>query len=154
MSEASVRAAIYAIVNAVSNAGNVWDYERWAAFAAGKDTIASKTISGSKVIRFWTVSCERIDQEQVTFSGDIKRAYHFVISGAFGLDDSAASEKTAIALTEDVMEALDGAATIHNATDFTDGINTASQLRVFELRLIGTEFCHYSEISQIVTEVV
>jgi hypothetical protein len=154
VSESGIRTAIKAIVSGVSNVGNVYDYERWAAFANGKDTLAVATISGSEVVRFWTISCTGCVATLETFAGDVRRAWSYTISGAVGLDDSAASEKTAIALAEDIMDALDGAATIHTSTEVTDGRVHPAQLRIFENRLIAGLLCHYIEITQTVSEVV
>lgn len=152
MSEATVRAAIYAIVNDVTNVGNVYDYERWATMVKSVNALAVKTIAGVDVIRFWTISCTgwaAVADDFYSTDGGLRR-YTYKIRGAFGLDDSAASEKTAIGIVEDVIEALNASATLHNGGTFFHSV--LAGLDVFELRMIGDRLCHYAEITQVVEE--
>jgi len=156
VSESAKRAAIKAVLLAVSNIGNVYDYERWAAFASGQDTIGKATISGSDVIRFWTISCSACRASLETFgntAGLVTRSWVYTIKGAFGLDDSAATEKTAIALIEAVMDALDASETVHPPSDLTNGSEHPAQMRLFENRFFTNgALCHYVELEQVVTE--
>lgn len=152
MSESAVRAHVYGIVAGVSNVGNVYDYDRWAVLLKGVNALAVKTIGGVDVVRFWTVSCAGWEAVQDDFYtvGEGLRRYRYVIRGAFGLDDSAASEKTAIGIVEDVIEALNASATLHDGETYFNA--PPAGLDVFELRLIGDRLCHYAEITQIVEE--
>jgi hypothetical protein len=152
VSEATVRAAIYALVNGVTNVGNVYDYERWAAFYSGEIDVAKYTLSGVEYYRFWTISCESIEQEMQQFSSDRRdgaaRQYTYKIRGAWGLQDADESEKSAIAMSEDVMEAIDADTALQ-----TTYLHVAPcQLDIFELRLVGTQFCHYTEITLVIQE--
>jgi hypothetical protein len=89
--------------------------------------------------------------EAVTGEWDKKslhvKTYSIVIRGYYGVDDAAASEKTARALSEDVLEKfeaypnLDGALEVGYYT--ADGLPS---LVVFEPRSYGGVLCHYSEI--------
>lgn len=149
MSEATIRASIKTAVEGVSNVGVVHDYERWAAdWSAFLDLFKTK-ISGSDVIRGWTITCESFPQEQYTFGarGSIQRSYTYKVRGYFGLDDSAASEKTAMVVVEDVVEAFD--TDLDSSTQVT---NFPASLTVFEPRLLGDVLVHYAEVTVVVEE--
>lgn len=149
MSEAAIRAGIKTKVEAVSNVGQVYDYERWATEWSAFLDLFKTTIGGSDVIRGWTITCQSFPQEQVTFGdpGGIDRTYTYKLRGYFGLDDSAASEKAAMVVAEDVVEAFDAE---FDATQ--EVINEPADLTVFEARLFGDVLCHYAEVTLMVTE--
>jgi hypothetical protein len=117
MSEATIRAAIYAAVNGVTNVGKVYDYERrvdtWDAFG----DLFRTTIGSTVQIRGWMIGYRGIvNAEGSRFergSKRVARTHRFQILGVMGIDDSAASEKTFAALAEDVCDALDSDSTIH-----------------------------------------
>ena len=155
MSESTVRAAIKTVLDGVSNKGVVYDYERW---STSWDTYLTRfkvTIDSTDQIRAWTIACASFTQERIEFRTEgkagILRTYQWIIRGYLSLDDSAATEKTAIALAEDVIEALDDADTIRPPTaGFYDA--QPAQLRTFELRMFGDVLCHYAEIGIIIQE--
>lgn len=146
MSEATVRAAIKAVLEDVTNVGEVHDYERWAADWSAYLDLLKTTIGNSDVIRGWTITCESFPQERATFGvpGSIDRTYTYKLRGYFGLDDSAASEKTAMIVVEDVVEAFDD-------SDLASE-NEPADLTLFEPRLFGDVLCHYAEITLVVEE--
>lgn len=117
MSEATIRAAIYAAVNGVTNVGKVYDYERrvdtWDEFG----NLFRTSISNTTQIRGWMIGYRGIPAaEGGRFKrGDkrIARTHRFQLLGVMGIDDSAASEKTFAALAEDVCDALDSNTTLH-----------------------------------------
>ena len=155
MAETTVRAAIKTIVDGVGNEGLVYDYERWQSTWQAYLTLFKTTIDSTDQIRAWTISCASFTQERIEFRTEgkagILRTYQYIIRGYLGLDDSAATEKTAIALAEDVVEALDDADTIRPPTaGFYDA--QPAQLRTFELRMFGDVLCHYIEIGIIIQE--
>ena len=133
MSEAATRALIYAVVNGVSNVGQVHDYERWANDWTTFLDRFKTTSSGSSVIRGWTIGCAGWTQDHSM------RTYMYKVRGYFGMDDSAASEKTAIAVVDAVCQAL------NTADDFDD--NELAELTTFELRMFGSVLCHCAEIT-------
>ena len=133
MSEATMRALVYGLVAGVSNVGQVHDYERWANDWTTYLDRFKTTISGSDVVRGWTITCAGWTQDHGV------RSYIYKVRGYFGLDDSAASEKTAIGIVEDVCEAL------NTSSDFDDV--EAAELSIFEPRLFGSVLCHYAEIT-------
>lgn len=150
MSEATIRAAIKTKVEAISNIGMVYDYERWATDWSAYLDLFKTTIGGSNVIRGWTITCQSFPQKQITFGRNVERTYTYKLRGYFGLDDSAASEKTAMVVVEDVAEAF-------NDTRFdasNDQVwNDPANLEIFEPRLLGDVLCHYAEITLEVTEI-
>jgi len=155
MSEATVRAAVKTVLDGVSNKGLAYDYERWQSTWDAYLTLFKTTIDSIDQIRAWTISCTSFTQERVEFRTEGKagllRTYQYVIRGYLGLDDSAATEKTAIALAEDVIEALDDATTIRPPTaGFYDA--QPAQLRTFEPRMFGDVLCHYMEIGVAIQE--
>ncbi len=155
MTEATVRAAVYAVVNAVPNKGVAYDYERHSTTWQAYLTLFKVTVGSTDQIRAWTVACASFTQERIEFRTEGKagllRTYQFIIRGYLGLDDSAATEKTAIALAEDVIEALDDATTIRPPTaGYYDA--QPAQLRTFELRMFGDVLCHYAEIGVVIQE--
>ena len=165
MSEATTRARIYAVVGAVSNIGLVYDYQRWAVRWEDYLSLFKTTISSTSVIRGWTITCAGwADSEYLAGSylqddgkALVLRRYTFKIRGMFGLDDSAATEKTAIGIVEDVVEALDGDEKLHAWDAIAEqyfGEQAAATLDIFEPRLFGGALCHYAEITQRVTEAV
>lgn len=155
MSEVTVRAAIKTIVDSVTDVGLVYDYERWQSTWSAYLTLFKTTINGTDQIRAWTIACSGFTQERVEFRTEgkagILRIYQFIVRGYLGLDDSAATEKTAIALAEDVIEALDDADTIRPPTaGYYDA--QPAQLQTFELRMFGDVLCHFAEIGVVIQE--
>lgn len=152
MSEATIRAAINTIVDGVSNVGQVHDYMRWATDRTALDAVFKTTISGTDQIRAWMITCTGWAQEQMEFRAasskrGLRRDYIYKIIGIMGVDDSAATEKTFIAIVEDVVEALDVAQTIRAYRA------PPAHLSAYEYRMVGGILCHYAEITQEVEEV-
>jgi hypothetical protein len=133
MSETATRALVYAVVNGVSNVGQVHDYERWANDWTTFLDRFKATISSVSVIRGWTITCAGWTQDHAM------RVYTYKVRGYFGLDDSAASEKAAMLIVDAVCQALD------ISDDFDEG--EMAELTAFEPRMFGTTLCHYAEIT-------
>ena len=116
MSEATIRAAVYAAVSGVSNVGLVYDYERQANEWDALLGFFKSTIGGTTQIRGWMIAYKGIVSAgggRFSTAKRLSRTQRFYIMGFMGVDDSAASEKTFAALAEDVADALDSDATIH-----------------------------------------
>ena len=156
MSEATTRAALKTILLAVINVGQVHDYERWSGDIPAVTLHFKATISGSEVLRGWTITCSGWTTEWLTAPedegpGSINRTYTYKLRGYFGLQDAVASEKVAIGLVEDVCEALDRSEVLHDEDDY-QGQTPPATLTTFEPRMFGTILCHYAEITVTVTE--
>lgn len=149
MSEATIRARINTVVSAVSNIGLVYDYERWASDWTTYLDLFKTTIGGLEVIRGWTITCQSFVPVELATMGeqDTEVNYVYKVRGYFGLDDANASEKTAIALAEDVMEALNADSTLHGSSYAGSGEHALAEVTLFEPRLLGDVLCHYTEIT-------
>ena len=153
MSESTIRAAIYALVNAVTDAGQVYDYDRWTSDWAGFIDLFKGSISGRAQIRGWEVGYEGFTVERMQFrdstdKGGELRAHRFIINGYMGQDDGNASEKTFSALAESVCNALDNAETIRAPTFY---YAPEASLSVDRL-MFGSVLCHHALIVQEVQE--
>lgn len=157
MTEAVIRARIDTVVSAVSNVGQVYDYIRtpkvqdtWSEFL----DLYKTTIGGNQVIRGWTITCESIAPSELIAIGsegsDTQLNYVFKVRGFFGIDDENESEKTAIAIVEDVVIALNGDSTLRDY--YGSGPQGLAECTIFEPREYGDVLCHYAEISLPVQE--
>lgn len=152
MSEATVRASLKTILESISDMGTVHDYQRWSSTFDAFLSHFKATIGGVEVIRGWVITATAIPQEGFVTTGNRhtsnRRTYIYQIRGYWGLDDSEATEKSALAKTIEVMDALD------SGSIFTGNVISAglSQLNTFEPRVFGSSLCHYSEIEQQITE--
>ena len=166
MSESEVRTRLYNIVNAVTDVGQVYDYRRWAVLYSDLLDLYKARIDNADTLRGWTVSVDgwpetayldgSYPDEDSNAKTIVVRRYVFKIRGYFGWDDANESEKTAIGIVEDVLEALDNDSNLHRfnavAEDYWGQVPTAT-LDIFEPRLFGGELVHYAEITQEVPEV-
>lgn len=148
--ETEIRARIAALVGAVSNVGNVYDYFRyindWNKF---KDEFGY-TVDGPLVLRTWFVSCEAVTPQGFvsggSFGGGLQTAYTYKIRGYFGLNDEAETEKAALAVALAVLDVLN-TNSIFTGTDAYTA--TPAVLDPFSYATWGGVMCHYAEITQI-----
>lgn len=147
--ETTIRAAIKTRMEAVSNVGLVYDYQRLTTEWDNFLDLFKTTINGSQVIRGWCITCEGVTLvERETYGGNTSNYaihYPYKIRGYFGVDDTNASEKTAFALAEAVREALSA----HISSVALDNIPS---LDTFEPRIFGDVLCHFIEISMVVVD--
>lgn len=159
-SEASIRAQIKTVLEGVSNAGVVYDYERysndWSALLEQFRT----TINGVEQIRAWMISLDpgqSMRQELIGFEGtgggeNILVTYSYRIRGFMGVDDAAESEKTFTALALAVMEALEADATLMGKELIRDTPIVASM--TMNYTMLAGVLCHGVEIRVNPQEVV
>lgn len=160
MSQATIRTAVYNAVNGVTNAGKVYDYERWSTdWLVFLDQFKT-SIGGKEQIRGWMVAYRGftnapiIEAVNVPGAGKqslIAREHSFIVMGFMGLNDEDATEKTFAALTENVVEALDGAAALHSGDYFAA---SPASINTFDTLLMGGVLCNHTEIGITVTEAV
>lgn len=153
MSEATIRAAVLTAIQTVSNYGDAYDYVRWAVRKADFDSLFVNTIGGTVQVRFWMLTLTGFDQVQTAMRRDAKgihRQYAYRIDGYMTLDDSAATEKTFVALVEDVVEAMDQNATLNLAT--TAYNNEPAQVATIDHVMYGGVLCHHAVITKMVAE--
>lgn len=159
MSETQARTDLYTIVSGVTNIGLVYDFQKWSADWSKFLDHFKTTISGVGVIRGWCITGGApISDETEEFSWEpqrnkfiVTRTYNYLIRGYLGLNDTLATEKTAMALAIAVLKALDTSTTLRDGTRYDERTPPAS-LDVFEPRLFGGTLCHYIEIRQRIVE--
>jgi hypothetical protein len=160
MNEATIRAAIVTAIQTVANTGSVYDYERWISKTNDLLTLFKTTISGTDQLRGFVVTAEagRFWEEQIIgFQGSGKTGtvlitYHYRVRGFLGVNDAAATEKTAVALAIAVRNALDASAAL-TSDKLEDPDPVVSGATVNYVMFCGV-LCHYIEISVNPQEVV
>lgn len=148
MTESTIRANLKTILQGVTSIGTVHDYERWSSTWDVFLSLFKTTISGSDVIRGWTIAmngAELTPLDTEPGAAMFGVTYSYTIRGYFGVNDAAATEKTALALALDVIGALIAGADTLGAAVLNAPL---PQLNTFEYRLIGGVLVHYIEISQ------
>jgi len=152
MSQASIRAAIYAIVDGVDGTGNVYDYRRW---AVRYDSVLSmfKDSTAGTILGF-VIGEAGANYERVSFrtTGDagLLCTWTFPIVMYYGAKDADATMKTAETLIESVATALNSSSTLHDGQTFYHA--SPANISIFELRTFGNDLVHYGQIDQAVTE--
>lgn len=152
MSEATIRARLYAIVNAVDGTENVYDHYRWA--VAYDKVIEWFGTSSDKFLGF-DIEAGPATAELHSFGaagGATLRTWTFRVRMYYGHNDSDETEKAAATLIEDVLEAIDDDGTLHDGDTFYHAAR--AQLAAFDLRIKGGALCHYGEITLAVTEYI
>ena len=103
------------------------------------------------------ITCEGWTSQLVTIGNTlgtdqlVERTYTYKIRGHFDWDDGNESEKSAMLIVEDVIEALDGDTTLHGSTYAATGEHPVADL-LFEPRTFGDVLVHFAEITQQVKE--
>lgn len=115
--EATIRAAIKTVLEGVSNVGKVYDYERFNSDWNELISLFKVTIGGTDQLRGWTITLQEWGEELITFRGggvaETKLvSYRYRVYGILGVDDSAATEKTLLALALSIAQALDESSTL------------------------------------------
>ena len=135
-------AQIKTTLEAVSNVGKVYDYERYIKDEATLKNLFGTTISDQYQLRGWTITSPAMAEEREAAYGLHQRTLDFVLRGYLGVDDNNASEKTARILAETVCDAF-------STNPFLGGVAFGAepaQLEQFEYRRFGNVLCHYIEI--------
>lgn len=154
MSQATIRAAIFAIVDGVSGTGNVYDYRRW---GVKYDRVLSmfRDATAGTILGF--------DMEAGPFSGELSefrqagaqdgfRPWTFRIRMYYGAKDTDKTEPAAATLIEAVANALDKSDTLHNGQTFYSADKAV--VTILELRTFAGNLVHYGQIDQVVTEYI
>lgn len=155
MTEALIRTDIRKTLESVYQIGCVYDYEPWSSTWDEFLEQFRVEIDEQNVIRGWTITITEIPADGFIATGKRNtgntRDYTYSIKGYYGLDQAGETEKDFIKLTLDVMNALDA----RSLTSQTLGpVTTASlaQLISFGVIPLAGALCHFSEITQTVTE--
>jgi|GEM_PF-664044 len=138
MSDATIRAAIKARLDALgAGIGRVHDYERWNVSGANFLTLFQDT--ATKKIFGWEIMRRAVRAQKVTMRR-YKLIHRYVLRGYYGLEDSAATEKTVNALVDQIV--LDFMLTKLSGTQ-GEQMPEAS----IEVRMFGHVLCHVAEIT-------
>lgn len=146
MSEATVRAQIKTILEAVDGIGVVHDYERYSrSLAKWLQLMRSEgTVNG------WTIHRQATPSERDNMP-TIKRLHHFKITGVYELNDATATEKTFQALLEAIYTAFKSQQTL-SGTCIDSGplqINDVDAMQIGETWYLVGEcslICHERDI--------
>jgi hypothetical protein len=147
MTTATVRAAIYSVVNGVSGTGTVHDYKRWAPDWSTFLDRFKVTIDETDYIRGFDIMAGPVAESLEEHGAGTLRTHTFTVRMYYGWRDEDSSEKAAATLAESVMNALDADGTLH-AFYYAE----RAQMPVLDARLFGNVMVHYAEIVQRVTE--
>lgn len=151
MSEETIRAQLYSIVNGVNGTDNVYDYRRW---AGTYDEVVAQFGTSADTFLGFDIEAGPAAAELHSFgaTSSILRTWSFKIRMYYGFKDSLETEKAAATLIEDVLEAIDADGILHDGTTFYHA--ERAQLTAFDLREYGNVLIHYGEITQAVTEYI
>ena len=152
MTIATARAEIYSVVNAVTNSGKVYDYDRLATDWGTFLNLFRTTIGGRKQILGYTIGYNGAAATDAELDPRAFRSHRFVVRGYMSLNDEKETEKTAANLAETIANALDDSATLHDGSSFYN--TEPAQIEIFEARVFGDVLVHYTEIGLVVTEFV
>jgi len=123
----------------VSGVGTkVYDYQRW---SADWTTFLSYFKTANK-INGWEITVEASPEIQDNPTSNI-RTHALKIFGYYGLDDSAATEKTFRALTESICDTFRLYQTDFDGTAF---MASGPSCNIRENRMFGSVLCHFCEI--------
>ena len=151
MSESAIRAQIKTILEAVTNIGKVYDYERWSADWTAFINLFKITVSGVDQIRGWEISRRSVGEKKVVIGvGSLAHEddHLFIIKGYMSVKDASATEKTFNTLIESIKTAFRANPNL-NATCERHG---RIQAPVIDFRIFGDVFCHYAELNLTVYE--
>jgi len=151
MSESAIRTQIYTILNAVTNIGKVYDYERWTADWTTFINLFKTTIATVDQIRGWEISRRSVGERQAIIkvgSGAHEDDHAYMIRGYMGVNDASATEKTFNALIESIRTVFRDNKNLNGACERHGRI----QASIIEFRLFGGVLCHYAELSLTVYE--
>jgi len=152
VSEATIRAALVATIDAVDNTGTVVNREPWASTWDAFLDIFKVTIDSVDMIRGFTVSMETMPQEGLVTTGarysSLKRDFTYRIRGYNGVSYANSSEINFLTVIIAVIDALDQSSLV--ALPVINAL--PAQLEIYEPRMFGGLLCHYAEITQVVSE--
>ncbi|MBI3089276.1 MAG: hypothetical protein HYY96_01300 [Candidatus Tectomicrobia bacterium] len=143
MSYTTALAQIKAVLQGVTGIGTVHDYARWNVDDASFSTL----FVSSSIINFWTITrretAERWDAVQ-----HVVRRHTYLLRGYYGIDDSAATEKTFQSLVESVMTAFRTKTTLNNVAELVQ----PPQLEKLDAERFSGLLVHHARVKLLVEE--
>ncbi|WP_028318960.1 hypothetical protein [Desulfobulbus elongatus] len=138
MSDQALRAAIRSRLLALgAGIGKVHDYGRWANTPADFKTLFQD--ANSKKIFGWEISRIGLKVSQGRTMHTRRVAHRYMITGYYGLDDAAGTEKTVGALVDQIVVQLASVRLPGTVNDLMPAVN-------IETRMFGGLLCHVAEI--------
>jgi hypothetical protein len=146
--EAQIRAGIIALVEGVSDVGVVHDYIRFTANWSDFLDFFKTTIDGQAQIRGWMLTMERMPNQKMTGGSSAlhRRLYHYRLRGYMGLDDSAETEKTFLAIALAIIQELEQYPLLNGVLS-NGTFEDWPYIEFFEARTFGGAVCHHAEIA-------
>ena len=154
MAYSGILAEIKSTIEGVTGVEKVHDYLRWAKHWNDFLTLLQDS---SDVIHGYMIGRIAAPSRQVTM-GEKEVAHVFQIVGLYGLQDSAASEKTFQAVLDLIVDAFDANDNLSGECDtlYPDWGPMADaaglQISLVENRMFGSVLCHYAELRLQVVE--
>lgn len=148
MDLATLKTNLYAILNAVSGIGIVHARDRYSNDA---NTFLSYFKDPTGIINGCTFSREKYASQRRT-QGEVEKAYVFVIRRVMAFKDANNTADTFDDNMEDIIAALEDAATLNEGDCTTEpdwgpmAGAVGAQLEISEPRMFGGALCHYAEI--------
>ncbi|NQV14509.1 hypothetical protein HQ531_03550 [bacterium] len=143
MSYSAILALLNTIISGVAGTGKVHDYQRLARTEQEFITLftTDSVVNGWQITRRSTANSFEDSEE---LDGTLMESvYEYIMTGFYGIDDAAATEKTFQNIVEAVSDALANDETMKAA-----GYNTGEpQILVVEPRAFGPVLCHVAEVS-------
>jgi hypothetical protein len=139
MSYTTILAQIKSTLEGVSGVQNVHDYLRWSADL----TTHQSLFIANGTFDFWMIERTSAPSE-ASLNGQVFRNHEFILHYMTQLDDSAASEKTAQQLADDVMDTFNLRANL-TLGGTADQIEAAQLVEKTEVEFGGV-LCHYLRI--------
>lgn len=155
MSESNIRTQIKAIMESVSNIGNVYDTKRYFTNQADRLAIMKTTISSTDQIRSWMISRDgtpEVNQVLLGLSNSAGRdvIHRYNIEGWLGLKDSSTTEKTLNSLIDAIEAAFASNRTLNATAFYHEGIVVD---RIDHVDMTGI-LCNHCELSLRVHEFI
>lgn len=156
MAEADIRTALNTIIDNVTDSGLVYSYRP---LATEWDTylgLFKTTISGSSVIRAWTIGSPTVTPEGFVTAGSFanynKLHYGYEILGNFGSDNNAATEPASFLIARNVQNALISNMQTSIINGISGVINATLPVLSFDARMFGGVLCHVAVITLSISE--
>ena len=156
MTEATIRARLKTVLDGVTDIGRTYDYFRHVTETTERD---KRFLTSSGIFHTWQIQLEdsspiaTVNQSEIAnyreANADAQRfrIYRYRLWGYYAVNDELATEKTMIAITESVIDALDEDTTLHGAGDLTYYNTTPAQLAVFGFTEYAGILCHGAQVT-------
>lgn len=154
MTDSTFRAQLKTVLDSVSTVKNTNNYVR---YFNELDDYKKVFKTGDDKIHCWMIGLTAVNIRRPSIipgglSAEVFEDYEYMVTGYYGLDDSATSETVFALIWEAVKDALNSDATLHtNSATYWD--TPPCQVQV-EHVVFGGVLCHRATITQVITKKV